>query len=169
MRQGGRSDSLIGWARCRRGAEAEGRCDIRGQCGRDVPPVGQRGRAHALLTSHLAVYRSQKLEVADEGAAFPATSAASATVLLDMYGLVEPGVGGGTCGTDLDPEGSDGEEGGPGSPSACFEGLAITLIQHLASNEGGQDHGAAPKVCARRRDGMGGWERPAAPKAHLLS
>ena len=105
----------------------------------------------------------QKLEVADEGAAFPAASAISAAVLLDMYGLGEPAAGGGTGGTDLDPEGSDGEEGGPGSPSACFEGLAITLIQHLASNEGGQDHGAAPKVGARG----GGRGQPAAPEVFM--
>jgi hypothetical protein len=45
---------------------------------------------------------------------------------------------------EMDDGGSDGS--GPISPGDCFEGLAITLIQNLANSDGGNDHGAAPKV-----------------------
>ena len=45
---------------------------------------------------------------------------------------------------DMDTEKSD--KSGPDNPGACFEGLAITLIQHLASSDGGNDHGMEPKV-----------------------
>jgi hypothetical protein len=48
---------------------------------------------------------------------------------------------------DIDMEGEGDEDmDGPMSPGACIEGLALTLIYHLSSSEGGSEEGKLPKV-----------------------